>query len=140
MLQFRQFSGHAKLNLSQHLGGSGGTAPRPLLSDSPITSVSGPGITMFLVTPLAVLSHMRILPVGYPISYVYTCTGCLYAYGMPIRIWDDIFTEVLSYYKRLNLAHNSSIEVQTHRNRIILQNNKYFYRCLICRIVLMLAI
>jgi len=43
-----------------------------------------------------------------------------------IRVWDDIFTEVISYYKHLNLAQNSSIEVQTHRNCIILQNNKYF--------------
>ena len=74
------------------------------------------------------------------IPYAYTRMGCLCTYGMPIRVQDDIFTEVLSYYKRLNLVHNSSIEVQTHRNCIILQNNKYFYRRLTCRIVLMLAI
>jgi len=36
-------AGHVKLNLCQHLG---------VLPDSPITSVSGPGITMLLVTPL----------------------------------------------------------------------------------------
>ena len=69
-----------------------------------------------------VLSCMRIL-----VKDAYTLMGCPYSYGM-IRI----FTEVLSYYKRLNLAHNSSIEVQTHRNCIILQNNKYFYRYSIC--------
>jgi len=34
------------------LSASGGCAPRPLLPNSPITSVSGSGITMFLVTPL----------------------------------------------------------------------------------------
>jgi len=45
-----------------------------------------------------VLSHMRILPVRVrDIPYAYTRTGCLYAYGMPIRVWDDIFTEALSY-------------------------------------------
>ena len=59
---------------------------------------------------------------------------------MRILVRDDIFIEVLSYYKRLNLAHNSSVEVQTHLNCIILQNNKYSYRRLTCRIVLMLVI
>jgi len=45
-----------------------------------------------------VLSHMRILPVRvWDIPYAYTRTGYLYAYGMPICVWDDIFTEALSY-------------------------------------------
>ena len=55
------------------------------------------------------ISHMRIL-----VRDAYTG-----AYGMPIRVWDEIFTEVLSYYKRLNLAQNSSTEVQTYRKCII---------------------
>jgi len=42
---FRQFSGLVKLNL-------GDCAPRLPLPDSPVTSVSGPGIIMLLVAPL----------------------------------------------------------------------------------------
>ena len=79
--------------------------------------------------PVCVFAHTRM---GYPI--------CIYSYGMPIRVWDDIFTKALSYYKHLNLSHNRFIEVKTHRNCKILQSNKYLYRRLICRIVLMFAI
>ena len=65
--------------------------------------------------PYAYFAHTRM---GYPICvYILVRDAHKYAYGMPIRIWDDIFTEVLSYYKRLNVAYNSSIEVQTHQNQ-----------------------
>ena len=77
-------------------------------------------------------------PCAYGISHnAYTRTGCLYAYGMPIRVWDGIFTEVLFYYKRLNLAQNSFIEVQTYRKCIIFRSDKYFYRRLSCGIDLL---
>ena len=42
---FRKFSGHVKLS-----------SPRPPLPDFPITSVSGPGVTMLLVTPLLLMN------------------------------------------------------------------------------------
>jgi len=48
---FRKFSGHVKI---KPFSASGGCAPRPPLPDSPITSVSGPGMTMLLVTPLTI--------------------------------------------------------------------------------------
>ena len=41
---------------------SGGCAPRPLLPDSPITSVSGPGITVLLVTPLIYATAQALFP------------------------------------------------------------------------------
>ena len=53
--------------------------------------------------PYAYFARTRM---GYPI--------CVYSYRMPIRVWDDIFIEFLSYYKCSNLAQNSSIEVQTY--------------------------
>ena len=77
--------------------------------------------------PIPLIVAVLLIPYAY---FAHTHMGYPY----------DIFTEVLSYYKRLDLAHYSSIEVQTHRNCIILQNHKYFYRRLIYWIVLVLAI
>ena len=37
------------------------------------------------------------------------CVFCPYAYGMPVRVWDDKLTEALSCYTRLNLSTNSFV-------------------------------
>ena len=42
---------------------SGGIAPRPLLPDPPIISVSGPAITMLLVTPLPSIFCLDVLEI-----------------------------------------------------------------------------
>ena len=57
LLEMLQFSGHARLDLPQRLR----VRPRPLLLDFPTTSVPGPGITMFLVTPLMPWIAMTVL-------------------------------------------------------------------------------
>ena len=92
--------------------------------------VTGPAKTRHV----DVLSCMRILPIcvwDIPYMYIYSYWMPAYThYGMPVCVWDDIFTEFLFCYKHLNLAQKSFIEVQTRQNCIILLNNKYFYRWL----------
>ena len=62
---FRKFSGHVKLNLSRHLGAVPPDPHFQILPGSPITSVSGPGVTMLLVTPLQVDKAIMIILVRY---------------------------------------------------------------------------
>ena len=94
---FRKFSGHVKLNLSQRLG----TAPRPPLPDSPI---SGPGITMLLVTPLPlfIVTQNPMLKASLILwrnSYPPTmCSWVMLHYTqVPILIWYRQKSPVLHY-------------------------------------------
>ena len=56
-------------------------------------------ILMHLAMYCPLFSHMHIWP-------TWDISSCVYSYGMPVRVWDDTFTEA---YIRLDLAKSNFV-------------------------------